>query len=76
MGWGMGDVFRPFRARNYSAGLFPGRCPICVNLFSPKGNPPALPEDSQSLTVPGVWGRGQIPVFPGETLVGGMVLAK
>ena len=50
--------------------------PICVNLFSPKGNPPALPEDSQSLTVPGVWGRGQIPVFPGETLVGGMVLAK
>jgi type I site-specific restriction endonuclease len=26
-------------------------------LFSPKGNPPALREDSRSLTIPGVWGR-------------------
>jgi hypothetical protein len=50
-----------------------GKETVDIQLLSPKGNPPALPEDSQSLTVPGVWGRGQIPMFPGETLVGGMV---
>jgi len=33
---------------------------VAGQLVSPKGNPPALPEDSQSLTVPGV-------VFESET---------
>jgi hypothetical protein len=32
-------------------------------LFSPAGNPPALPEDSQSLTVPGVWEKGKKQCF-------------
>ena len=31
--------------------------PFLRPVFSPKGNPPALPEDSRSLTTPGVAGN-------------------
>jgi len=41
-----------FQINETLAAIF--RNELISDLFSPKGNPPALPEDSRSLTTPGV----------------------